>query len=329
MSMILAIEETIAPDEAALATEFIAFLKRASAARERGSGGQVLRFNQGRATGCVDAELTVADSLPESLRVGLFAVPGTRRALIRFANATSKTDQDRDTRGMAITVLDVVGANLTTGQTRQDFVLNSHPVMPAPDAREFLALLKANEAGTFRRIVYFATHRRASSIALASRQHHSCHLDIPYWSTTPYAFGAGRAVKYMVRPTSGRRSELPKRLTANYLHDALAAHLAGHDASFELMVQFHVDNTRTPIEDATVEWTEADAPWHAVARIRIPKQQVDDAARSARCEQMAFNPWHALAEHRPLGSMNRARKEIYRAMSEFRRANAPSPQQER
>jgi len=94
-------------------------------------------------------------------------------------------------------------------------------------------------------------------------------------------------------------------------------------------VQFHADNTRTPIEDATVEWTEADAPWHAVARIRIPKQQVDDAARSARCEQMAFNPWHALAEHRPLGSMNRARKEIYRAMSEFRRANAPSPQQER
>jgi hypothetical protein len=43
---------------------------------------------------------------------------------------------------------------------------------------------------------------------------------------------------------------------------------------------------------------------------------------------MAFNPWHARPEHSPLGSMNRARKEIYRAMSEFRRA-AGAPAQVR
>jgi hypothetical protein len=34
---------------------------------------------------------------------------------------------------------------------------------------------------------------------------------------------------------------------------------------------------------------------------------------------MSFNPWHALPEHRPLGDMNRARREIYWAMSAFRR----------
>jgi hypothetical protein len=326
MTTTLAVEETVAPDEAALATEFIAFLKRASAARKRAGNGQMLRFNQGRTTGWVNAELTVSDTLPDPLRVGLFAVPGSHRALIRFANATTASDRDRDTRGMAIAVFDVVGANLTPGQTRQDIVLNSHPIMPAPDAREFLALLKANEAGLFQRLVYFATHRRSSAVALASRQHHTCHLDIPYWSTTPYAFGSGRAVKYMVRPTSGRPSELPKRLTETYLHEALAAHLRQREASFELLVQFFVDETRTPIEDAMVEWTEADAPWHAVAKIRIPSQAVTDPSHDSRDLQIAFNPWHALAEHRPLGSMNRARKEIYRAMSEYRRANAPSPQ---
>src|SRR4029450_2956005 len=90
-------------------------------------------------------------------------------------------------------------------------------------------------------------------------------------------------------------------------------------ASFDLPVQFHVDENRTPIEDATVEWTQDRSPWQAVAQIRIPRQAIDDAARSARCEQMAFNPWHARPEHRPLGGMNRARKEIYRAISEFRR----------
>jgi hypothetical protein len=35
---------------------------------------------------------------------------------------------------------------------------------------------------------------------------------------------------------------------------------------------------------------------------------------------MTFNPWHALPDHRPLGGFNRARREIYRAMAEFRRA---------
>jgi hypothetical protein len=306
-------------DEARVIAAFVEFLKRASAKRPRGSHGEMLRFNQGRATGCVDAELVVPADLPAPLRVGLFATPGTRRAVIRFANATSTTDRDRDTRGMAIAVLDVPGANLTAGQSRQDFVLNSHPVMPAPDTREFLALLEANEAGALRRAVYFATHFGAARVALASRQHHSCHLDIPYWSTTPYTFGGASAVKYMARPTSTRTSTLPERRTDSYLRDALRLHLLAADASFDLMVQFFVDEARTPIENAMVEWTKDVAPWHTVARLRIPLQSIDDPARNSRCEQMAFNPWHALAEHRPLGNMNRARREIYRAMSEFRR----------
>ena len=73
-----------------------------------------------------------------------------------------------------------------------------------------------------------------------------------------------------------------------------------------------------PIEDATVEWNEHDSPYHCVARIRIPAQVLDDGDQATRCEQTGFNPWHSLAEHRPLGSMNRARREIYRAMAHYR-----------
>lgn len=318
--MTTTVQEAPAPGEAQVIAEFIDFLKRASAARPRGSAGEVLRFNQGRATGCVDAEFTVPQDLPEALRVGLFATPRTYKAVIRFANATSATDRDRDTRGMTIGVFDAAPDNLTAGETRQDFVLNSHPVMPAADPKEFLALLRANEAGGVKRALYFATHPKSTRIALASRQHHSSHLDIHYWSTTPYSFGSGRAVKYMARPSLEHVSRLPDQVTDSYLRDALRAHLAQAEAPFDLMVQFHVDDNRTPIEDATVEWTQERSPWQAVARIRIPRQSIDDAARSGRCEQMAFNPWHARPEHRPLGGMNRARKEIYRAMSEFRRA---------
>lgn len=310
--------ESPAPDEASVIAEFISFLKRVSAARH--PTGVVKRFNQARHAGCVEAELTVLDALPDALRVGLFAQPRSYAAWIRFAHASSPTDREKDIRGMSIKVRNVDGENLTPGATSQDLVLNSHPVMVAPDTNSFLALLQAAEAGGLRRVLYFLSHPRSARVGLAARQHHTCHLDIPYWSTTPYLFGPGRAVKYIVRPTSPRTSRLPDPLTDTYMHDALAAHLDETDATFDFMVQFQKDERATPIEDASVEWTEQDSPYVTVARIRIPKQDIDTAERMAACEKVAFNPWHCLADHRPLGSFNRARRDIYRAMAEVRGA---------
>jgi hypothetical protein len=309
--------EAESPDDAALTAEFITFLKDAS--RRRHGTGPIRRFNQGRHTACVHAEFNVLDDLPGPHKVGLFSRPGSYPAIIRFANATSSSDEERDVRGMSISVAAIQGTNLTPGQNCQDFVLNSHPVMMAPDAREFLALLRANEEGGVKRAFYFATHPTAARIAIASRENPTSHLDIPYWSTTPYLFGQGRAVKYVVRPVSDRKSTLPEKLTPSYLHAAMKAHLAQADALFDFMIQFHVDDDRTPIEDATVEWKEHE---HRVAQIRIPKQPVDTPAHTDACEAKSFNPWYCLEEHRPLGGMNRARREIYEAMGEFRRASA-------
>jgi hypothetical protein len=73
-----------------------------------------------------------------------------------------------------------------------------------------------------------------------------------------------------------------------------------------------------PVEDATVEWQEVESPYVPVARIRIPQQGVA-APDTGACENAAFDPWHSLPEHRPLGSLNRARRAIYPALSELRR----------
>lgn len=312
-------QEVIDPGENAVTSAFIAFLEAAS--KRRHPSGPIRRFNQGRAAGCVTAEFTVPPDLPAALRVGLFAAPGSYRAFIRFANASSATDGVKDVRGMSISIADVPGENLTAGSTSQDFVLNSHPVMVAPDTKEFMAFLEANEAGGLRRILYFARHPAMARIGLAAQQHHSSHLDIPYWSTTPYLFGPGRAVKYIVRPRSDRTSPMPSRLTDHYLDDALRTHLDAAEAAFDFLVQFQVDADRNPIENATVEWKEEDSPYVQVARIRIPRQQVA-ASGTGSCEKFAFNPWHSLVEHRPLGNLNRARRAIYPALSEFRRGRA-------
>jgi len=309
-------EETIDPREEATIDEFIAFLEVTS--RQRHPTRPIPRFNQGRASGCVHASFVVPEGLAPELQVGLFGKPATYAAWIRFANASSDTDRDADVRGMSIKVLDVPGTNLTAGTTSQDFLLNSHPVMAVPNTADFLNLLRAMDAGGLEMAGFFLRHPQAGVIGVQSRQHPSCHLDISYWSTTPYQFGPGRAVKYIVRPTSATTSQRPTPLTDTYLRDALTERLSMADASFEFCLQFQTDATKMPIEDASVEWKEQDSPYLPVARIVIARQDINLAETMSRCEAVAFNPWFSLVDHQPLGNMNRARRRIYQTMAAFR-----------
>lgn len=308
--------DEITADEARAVEEFVTFLKTASFRRH--PTGTMRRFNQGRAAGCVDAELIVNEGLPAELRVGLFSKPRVYRARVRFANASSTSDRERDIRGMSIRVFDAPGPNISPGVTAHDLVLNSHPVMPAADTREFLALLKAMEAGGLQRASYLMIHPRAALIGSRARQHHACHLDIPYWSATPYLFGSEQAVKYAVRPMSSRRSRRPSTLTDTYLTEALRAHLAQEEAVFDIAVQFRT-GAHMPLDDATAEWSEVESPYRTVARLRIPSQAVSDGEGNG-CESMAFNPWNCHVDQKPIGDMNRARRVIYEEMARFRAA---------
>jgi hypothetical protein len=104
----------------------------------------------------------------------------------------SETDRERDILGMAIQLENVEGENLTPGVTTQDFILNSHPVMLAASTKDFLELLRANEAGGFRRVLYFLSHLTSARMGAAARQNPSCHLDIQYWARPDGAHAARR-----------------------------------------------------------------------------------------------------------------------------------------
>ena len=84
--------------------------------------------------------------------------------------------------------------------------------------------------------------------------------------------------------------------------------------AYELQLQFFVKETVTPIEDASVDWPEDRSPYITVARLTLPQQDPDSAegqALSERTEAAVFDPWAALAAHRPLGEVMRARKVVY------------------
>ena len=67
------------------------------------------------------------------------------------------------------------------------------------------------------------------------------------------------------------------------------------------------------IEDASAEWKESESPFRKVATVRIPvKISVRrDAGVLRRMREPLVHPRHALAEHRPLGGLNRLRRVAY------------------
>jgi hypothetical protein len=153
---------------------------------------------------------------------------------------------------------------------------------------------------------------------LTLRSNPSSPLAIRYWSTTPYLFGPDRAVKYSLLPTSVHRSELPAKPGETYLSDAMHKHLAHYPASFDFCVQLRQE--RMPIEDAGKLWDEGDSPFIKLATVQIPPQDFRTRQRDELAEVLSFSPGHALPAHAPLGGLNRARIEIYKALSAFRHA---------
>ena len=91
---------------------------------------------------------------------------------------------------------------------------------------------------------------------------------------------------------------------------------------FELQLQFFVDEQRTPIEDASVEWPQDVAPYVTVGVLTLPPQDPSlpqGRELAAAIEAAAFDPWNALMNHRPLGEVMRARKVVYFQSQQGRR----------
>jgi hypothetical protein len=74
-----------------------------------------------------------------------------------------------------------------------------------------------------------------------------------------------------------------------------------------------------PIEDATVAWPEEASPHRPVAKIVFgPQNPAGPQRRAFGDDVLSFNSWRGLAAHRPLGSINRLKKDVYDASSIYR-----------
>lgn len=147
-------------------------------------------------------------------------------------------------------------------------------------------------------------------------------MQVQYFGAAPFLFGAGQAMKFSAAPCTATKQEPfdPNTITAddpseNYLGEALSQTMKGkQDVCYDFKVQLRsIDADVLNIEDATTTWPPDEiASYVSVARITIKVPQMPHTPKALKhCEKLAFSPWHSLADHQPLGGINRLRRKVY------------------
>ncbi len=319
-------------------------IKAREIAKKRDTSAALKRGFHAKGTG-VRGKFQVSSDIPKHLQISFFQPGVTYDALVRFSNARGEVlgDLSKDQRGIAIRVKTKAGQSLspTDMSNIQDFLMTNTPVSFARSPVQFIEvgeILLDGISGVVPRLVKkygFTEARRILGVFLAPVISFKPFEMNTYWSRTSYQFGE-RAVRFLIRPIAGAKAlSTGEQLSGvwrslrqggaqkeHYLREKLREALREGEVCFDFCVQLFMDDKRTPIEDAYIEWKESDSPPVPIATLILPKQDLD-AQLQQEIEHMAFNPWHT-DEITPLGLINLARKKVYDASATHRGARVHS-----
>jgi hypothetical protein len=276
-----------------------------------------------------DATTGRDSALAARLAKGIFAKPRVYPAFLRFANADSNINSDfkPDVRSLSFSVdLAQNGATVPDANVgRQDFSLQNATTLPINDARAFLAIMKlltaSNPATGFLSLPFkdkLRVLRTLVLVQLQARQKIKPYQQLRYWSNVPFRHGPIDVVKQSATPSQDNLAQPLQKSNPDALQDELRRHLKEDSqiSSFDFGLQF-LDADRMTyrgerrdasfwIENASVEWNEAEAPFHTVARLTLlPKSQFQTDAEEATYFDVTGN---STPDSMPIGSINRARQ---------------------
>jgi len=314
-------KERIAPDEAERHAGYARDFKQIQAQKSAkfGKGRALHRKQQLGLLGTFE----VLSGLPGHARHGLFVAPASYEAWVRLSNGGTdrQADNKPDIRGFAIKIrgLGDIGGPGALGAgpaASQDFLLINHPAFAFAGADEFVGLVKNLTRGPGALLGYLVS-RYGFLGALGMMKRFARTFNTPFtgFATQPFYSAAPIACgPYAVRVRLQAASDDVKPGAAADWAGDFGGRLERGPLRFELQLQFFVDEARTPIEDASVDWPEDVAPYVTVGVLTLPVQDVQSEAGkalAAAIESAAFDPWSALMAHRPLGEVMRARKVVY------------------
>jgi hypothetical protein len=320
-------QETIGADEDTrfrrYAEQLVELQRRAGGSS--GGPGRALHRNQRLG---LRATLEVLGDVAEPARHGLFAAPKRHDAQIRLSNGSGihQADQRPDVRGFAIRVLGVDGPGALGSPTHAQCLLFINSAAFAfPSAEAFIAVVTAAARGPLpllrhliRQHGVIGGFKHAVELSKGLGKPFAGFARETFHSAAPIACGP-YAAKLRLVPVG---EAPPPAQRSDWTHDVIAR-LARDELRWDLQLQFFVDAATTPIEQPTVVWPESESPFVTVARLIAPAQDprsADGEALARQIEAGKFDPWIALAEHRPLGEIMRARKVAYFASQQARGA---------
>ncbi|MGK6306764.1 hypothetical protein [Variovorax sp. DT-64] len=318
-------EERLLPGEEAFVDSIVRSFTQQM--RDLWKPGGFERGGNTKTQGIVRGEFVVHDDIPAHMKRGIYARPQRFRAWVRFSGPGPYITPDIEDVGfmsISIKLMGVPGPKLMEEEQHTlDMFGVSTPTFVTPDVKANAAL--QIESVKNAQIFYFVNLRESHVLDLVMQslfiKTQSSPLEAPYFSCVPYLLGEGQAMQYSVWPKSTKRTPIPRlplRPPDDYLRQAMAATLGREEVEFDIRLQMQTDPHRMPIENAGVLWPEKLSPRVSVATLRIPKQSFDSPAQMEFAKKLSYNPWHTIAEHRPLGNQSRARRRMYWELSKLR-----------
>ena len=304
--------------------------------------GHAVRGVHAKGQGIIRGTFTVHEGLPAELAQGLFAVGGTYEAVLRFSTAPGDVLEDAvsSPRGIGLKVLGAPGEKLAevAQDGAQDFLMVNGPAFGASTPADFAASLKLLANTTDKAPGAKAALSAAMRVvegAIEALGGHSAMISLlggapevhplgeTYYTQTPFRFGEHIA-KFALAPVSRGLTERTGDTVAVHnrpdaLREDIAEVIAEQGGTWDLRVQLCTDLEKMPIEDPTVVWDERHSPFVTVATFHVdPQIAWTHGTSEAQEDRLSFNPWHGLVAHRPLGAINRARREVYDFSADYR-----------
>jgi hypothetical protein len=301
-------------------------------ARDTGHG---LRSVHAKSHALLGGTLTVEPNLPPSLAQGLFSKSRSYSCVMRFSTIPGDVLDDKVSvpRGLAFKVLGVEGERLSgsESETTQDFVFGNGETFSVSTAAKFLGSLRllaqtTDRAEWAKKLLSVLTRGLERGLEAVGTNSpvlmtfggypHTNPASDTYFSQTPYRYG-DYVSKFCLVPVSQNLIALKDQAVdlsggPDGLRKAMRRTFAEQGGKWELRAQLLTNLLTIPIEDPSLAWPVSESPYLAIARLEVDPQSAWTIARAkAVDDQMAFSPWHGLAAHRPLGSVNRVRKSIY------------------
>jgi len=334
--------EQPSPEEAQILKETIEVLTDIMR-KTYASEGHAMRSVHTKSHAILKGELQVYENLPTYLAQGLFAKAGTYPVVARISSQPGDVlpDSVSTPRGFAIKIGEVEGERLqgAEGTNTQDFILvNSDPIFPQTP-KQFLDGMKRFDALT-NKVEWFKegvskTLRAAGKVSEAlggpdavmagmGGQPEKHPMGDIYYSQGAILFGNYMA-KMSFKPISANLTALkdsPIDVDKEdfAIRNLLKEFFGKEGGEWEVGIQLSTNIEKMPIEDASVEWPEEESPYLPVGKLIIPSQDSwnEDKAGVAD-DKMLFSVWQGLAAHRPLGAIQRIRKDAYKESAKFRR----------